>query len=142
MTYALAQLYALPLPTTSISKLARIGSGSACRSLFGGFVAWEMGELANGEDSHAIQIAPASHWPEVNALILVVSDTKKTTSSAVGMQNTVLTSHLLNERIRSCVPKRMKDITDSILESNFDVFADITMKDSNQVYFYFIPIQL
>ena len=48
---------------SELSKIARKGSGSACRSLFGGFVAWEMGTLPDGQDSKAVEIAPLEHWP-------------------------------------------------------------------------------
>ncbi len=44
------------------------GSGSACRSLFGGFVAWEMGAKADGTDSYAVEVAPREHWPDMHAL--------------------------------------------------------------------------
>ncbi|THU94151.1 Diphosphomevalonate decarboxylase [Dendrothele bispora CBS 962.96] len=131
---SLAALYALPCPPTTLSLIARQGSGSACRSLLGGFVAWEQGSQSNGLDSHAVQVAPESHWPTMHALICVVNDAKKGTSSTSGMQRTVETSPLLQHRIKHVVPQRMIDISKAILEKDFDSFARITMADSNQFH--------
>ncbi|EDR15343.1 uncharacterized protein LACBIDRAFT_228351 [Laccaria bicolor S238N-H82] len=131
---SLAQLYALPVSPSTLSIIARQGSGSACRSLYGGFVAWQEGVLPDGSDSLAVQVAPQSHWPEIHALICVVSDDKKGTSSTSGMQLTVETSTLLQHRIKAVVPQRMKDISKAILEKDFDTFARITMADSNQFH--------
>ena len=52
-------------PETDLTKVARLGSGSASRSLNGGLGRWFRGQEENGEDSHAQQIEPASHWPEL-----------------------------------------------------------------------------
>jgi diphosphomevalonate decarboxylase len=137
LAYSVAALYGLTDPVASPSELsliARLGSGSACRSLFGGFVAWEMGSSPSGSDSLAVQVAPESHWPTLHALILVVSSSKKTTSSTSGMQLTVSTSALLSHRISSVVPSRMSSITSAIHSKDFDSFAQITMQDSNQFH--------
>jgi len=131
---SLAQLYKLPVSPSKLSLIARQGSGSACRSLFGGFVAWEQGTQPDGLDSLAIQVAPQSHWPDIHALICVVSDDKKGTSSTSGMQRTVETSTLLQHRVTYVIPQRMKDISQAILDRDFDKFAGITMADSNQFH--------
>jgi hypothetical protein len=68
--YALAQLYNV---TGDVSGIARRGSGSACRSLYGGFVQWHHGSACDGSDSIATQLAPQSHWPEMRILVLVVN---------------------------------------------------------------------
>jgi len=131
---SLAALYRLPSSPSELSLIARQGSGSACRSLMGGFVAWEQGIKQDGSDSFAIQIAPREHWPDVHALICVVSDEKKGTSSTSGMQRTVETSELLQHRIKNVVPLRMIAISDAIKAKDFEVFARITMQDSNQFH--------
>ena len=57
----------------NVSDIARQGSGSACRSMYGGFVQWLMGEEETGEDSIAEQVVTEDYWPEMRILILVVS---------------------------------------------------------------------
>ena len=136
LAYTLYQLYSLSSTVTpsQLSRIARQGSGSACRSIFGGFVAWEMGSEADGSDSLAVEVAPQSHWPDMEALICVVSDLKKGTSSTSGMQRTVETSPLLQHRIQNVVPNRMKEISEAIHAKDFETFANLTMQDSNQFH--------
>jgi len=134
LVYSVATLYSLPLNASQLSAIARRGSGSACRSLLGGFVAWEAGTDPAGSDSLAIEIAPQSHWPEMHAIICVVSDHKKGTSSTSGMQRTVETSTLLQQRINQVVPLRMAEISKAIRERDFATFARITMADSNSFH--------
>ena len=118
-----------------LTTIARQGSGSACRSLYGGFVAWRKGgEREDWSDSVAEQIAPENHWPEIRAVILVVSDAKKDTSSTAGMSTSVATSALLAHRASEVVPGRMEAIERAWLERDFPTFAEITMRDSNQFH--------
>ncbi|KAK3907689.1 Diphosphomevalonate decarboxylase [Frankliniella fusca] len=129
--FALAKLYKVK---GDVSQIARQGSGSACRSLEGGFVRWHMGKSSDGSDSLATQVVPASHWPEMHVIILVVNDKKKKVSSTSGMQRSVETSDLLKHRVAYCVPKRIVDIEKAIKSKDFPTFAEITMKDSNQFH--------
>ncbi|PMD27218.1 Diphosphomevalonate decarboxylase [Hyaloscypha hepaticicola] len=131
---AIANLYELPSSPTDLSRIARQGSGSACRSLFGGYVAWQMGSKADGSDSVAVEVAPASHWPTMRALILVVSAEKKGVSSTSGMQITVGTSELFQRRAEVVVPKHMELMTKAIQEKDFETFGKVTMMESNSFH--------
>lgn len=131
---AIADLYELADAPAELSLIARQGSGSACRSLFGGYVAWRMGDKADGSDSVADLVAEASHWPEMRALILVVSAAKKGVSSTSGMQQTVATSGLFKQRIAEVVPANMELMEKSIKEKDFELFGEVTMRDSNSFH--------
>lgn len=65
-----------------LSELARLGSGSACRSVYGGFTRWEAGEL------RAEPLFTAAHWPELRVLVAVVDSGAKPIGSRAAMQQT------------------------------------------------------
>ena len=135
LVYALAQLFgAKETYPGELTAIARQGSGSACRSLYGGLVRWEKGVQPDGKDSIAIQIANEKHWPEMRTLIMVVSDAKKDTSSTSGMVNSVRTSELLRFRAESVVPGRVAALESAYLARDFEKFGELTMKDSNQFH--------
>lgn len=89
LAQAFVTAYGLDVDRTAISRLARLGSGSATRSVFGGFVEWQKG--TNDEDSIAIPIAET---PQLDLCLLAVEiDFKqKQISSGMGMQSVVATS--------------------------------------------------
>ncbi|KAK3591002.1 hypothetical protein CHS0354_020360 [Potamilus streckersoni] len=130
LAYSLAKLYNVE---GDLSAIARRGSGSACRSMYGGFVEWDMGSQEDGSDSVSRQIASENHWPELRVLLLVVSDQQKSMGSTEGMQATLKTSQLMDRRIQ-CVPESVEKIKEAILKKDFKTFAEITMKDSNQFH--------
>lgn len=130
--YTLATLYGIQ--NEELSSIARLGSGSACRSIHGGFVHWRKGEKSDGSDSIAVQIAPVSHWPEMHMLILVVCDEKKKIGSSLGMKLAVQNSSILKYRASDCVPSRVTEMTKAILDKNFPAFGELTMKESNQFH--------
>ncbi|KAK9466896.1 GHMP kinase [Lipomyces arxii] len=131
---AIADLYELPQSPGELSRIARQGSGSACRSLFGGYVAWEMGKEVDGSDSRAVQIATEKDWPDMRAAILVISAAKKETSSTTGMQTTVKTSTLFQFRADVVVPERFIEMSTAIVNKDFETFGQLTMRDSNQFH--------
>lgn len=82
----------LPRDTRAESILARRGSGSASRSIEGGFVRWNRGKRADGKDSFAEQLFDETHWPELRLLVGMVSREEKEVKSRDGMRSTVESS--------------------------------------------------
>lgn len=81
----------LHLPPQRLSVLARRGSGSAARSIYGGFVEMARGSRADGADAYAAPLAPADDWP-LRVVVAVTSAEPKETGSAAGMERSRLTS--------------------------------------------------
>lgn len=131
LAYAIGQV----LEVTDVRRLSiisRMGSGSACRSLYGGFVQWVTSDKS--EESYAKQVVDEFYWPKMRIIVLVVNDAQKDTPSTAGMQLTAETSTLFQHRISSVVPKRVQEMVKAIKDRNFHQFAEITMKDSNQFH--------
>ncbi|KAM3876992.1 diphosphomevalonate decarboxylase [Diretmus argenteus] len=131
LVYTLARVFGVE---GELSGIARQGSGSACRSMFGGFVQWIMGHQDDGKDSVAQQVEPETHWPELRVLVLVASAERKPVGSTSGMQTSVETSCLLKHRAETVVPIRMEKMIESVHKKDFATFAELTMKDSNQFH--------
>jgi diphosphomevalonate decarboxylase len=74
------------------SILARRGSGSASRSIEGGFVRWNRGTKKDGSDSFGEQLFDEAHWPQLRLLVGMVSREEKEVKSRDGMRGTVQTS--------------------------------------------------
>ena len=66
-------------------------------------------KLHKNNINYAIQtIEPASHWPELRAVIVVVSNSEKKVGSSEAMRNTIKTSELFKARVSEIVPKRVE----------------------------------
>ena len=118
---ALNQLLAWDLSDQALSVVARLGSGSACRSLWSGFVKWQRGEREDGEDSFA---QPLSHaWPGLCLGIIEVDASQKAISSREAMQRTVDTSALYQQRWCAQVSDDMQRVDRAIVEQDFDLLG-------------------
>lgn len=88
---AAAAALGLELRREKLSELARRGSGSAARSLFGGFVELHHGDQADGSDCVAEPLLDAGDWP-LAVTVGVISRAAKGTGSTDGMELTRHTS--------------------------------------------------
>ncbi len=84
---ALDALFDWQLDRKTLSMLARIGSGSASRSLYDGFALWHRGERDDGMDSYAEGLSET--WPELRIGLVEVDTSQKPIGSTAGMQQTV-----------------------------------------------------
>lgn len=120
---ALATATALQLDWSrqKLSTFARRGSGSSTRSLFGGFVEWDMG--TNSEDSMAVPIDDAA-W-DVGMLIIAVDTGQKKVASREGMEHTVATSPFYPAWVASA-KEDLAAIKEAIVQKDFQRVGQIT----------------
>ncbi|HYB78088.1 MAG TPA: diphosphomevalonate decarboxylase, partial [Thermoplasmata archaeon] len=104
----------LRLSGRELSRLARFGSGSAARSVFGGFVEWRAGVLLDGTDCYARPLYGPDHWPALVDLVLIVKEAPvKAVRSEEAMQATVATSPTYARRLAE-LPGRIRKIRRAI----------------------------
>jgi len=119
----------LNLSEPELSRLARRGSGSASRSIPGGFVEWQAG--ATDEESFAFSIAEPGHWDLVDC-VAIVSAAHKKTGSTEG-HGIASTSPLQAARVADA-PRRLEICRKAILERDFNAFASIVELDSDMMH--------
>ena len=118
------------LPKIELTKIARVGSGSACRSIFGGICEWIK---EGGNDSHAIQLYDENYW-DLGIKLIIVNQKEKDISSSLGMKITKETSELFNYRISHIVNKHLLALKKSLSNKDFNSLAEIIIKDSNNFH--------
>ncbi|VDN05287.1 unnamed protein product [Thelazia callipaeda] len=131
VAYGLGKICHLDIKDTI--RVARLGSGSACRSILSGLVHWKAGVAEDGTDCVCESVFEEDYWPTLRAIILVTSYDSKKVSSSIGMQLTVKTSELLQSRIKN-VPGHIEKLKDAFREKNFERFAEIIMLESRQLH--------
>jgi len=119
----------LELDQARLSRLARRGSGSACRSIPGGFVEWRPG--TGDADSYAVSIASPEHWDLVDCLT-ILSAAEKPTGSTEG-HALAGTSPLQAARVADA-SRRLDLCRAALLGRDFEAFAEIVELDSNLMH--------
>lgn len=91
LTLAAARAYGLKLEASALSVLARRGSGSAARSIFGGFALMHKGVRDDGSDAFAQCLHEPEYWP-LKVVVAVVDEGPKAVTSTGGMMSSAKTS--------------------------------------------------
>ena len=129
LTIAAASALHLELDQKELSRIARRGSGSAARSIHGGFVELLAGDSDQG--SYAIQIAPEDHWKIIDLVVIVDEGVKHTGSSA---GHTLASSSPLQETRVADAPRRLLSCRNAILERDFQSLSQIVERDSDMMH--------
>ncbi len=125
---ALAAAGLSPAPDAA-SRLARRGSGSAARSVYGGFVELLAGDT--DEECFAIPLAAAGHWGLVDVIALLEAGHKRTGSTAG--HSLADTSPIQPARVADA-PRRLNSCRDAIKRRDFAALAQIVEQDSNLMH--------
>jgi len=115
LTVAATKAAGLSLSEKELTILARIGSGSACRSIPDGFVEWK--ESNTSEDSYAVSLFPSTYWDLCDVLVIADSVEKKV-STTEGMER-AKTSPFFQARLKH-ISKSIRSVKDAIRKKDIE----------------------
>lgn len=122
-------LHNLDLSRQDLSRIARLGSGSACRSIFGGFSMWQKG--TTDEDSYAFAI---DEKPAMDLCLLAVELNKlpKKTSSTKGMAHAQSSPFFIPWLKRNEI--EIKQIRAAIKDNDFTKLGSLAELNANEMH--------
>lgn len=132
LALAATEAAGLTLSTSELSALARRGSGSAARSVVGGFAYMHRGRRADGADAYAEQLAPPEHWP-LSAVIAVTDTATKAVGSTAGMQRSARTSPFYEAWVASA-DDDLKTMTEAVMARDFERLAEVAEHSSFKMH--------
>jgi diphosphomevalonate decarboxylase len=124
---AISGLVECELSDEQISVMARLGSGSAARSIFGGFGAIrnEPNDFIDG--SVGYQVADEHHW-NLHDIIIVPSTKEKEVGSTTGHAK-AWTSPDFEKRVQEIGDRRLQECVDAILKKDFEKLQAVAEED-------------
>ncbi|GFP76953.1 diphosphomevalonate decarboxylase [Clostridium fungisolvens] len=122
----------LQLSEKELSMIARQGSGSACRSIYGGFVEWQKGIRTDGKDSFAKQILNEKAW-DISVLSVLLAAEQKKVSSTEGMKRTVETSPFYTGWLNT-VEKDLEEAKEAINSRDFEKLGIIVEANTMKMH--------
>jgi len=130
LAVAVTRLLGLRLGADELAELARAsGSGSAARSVVGGFVEWGM---AGAGDSAAIRVlADASHW-DLRDVIAIVDETPKDVSSREGHRRAPGSPHYAARSAE--LPRRLEVVRAAIAARDLAAMGDVIEEEAIELH--------
>lgn len=116
----------IELSPTQISIIARLGSGSALRGLYDGFVMQVAGEGEVIDASYAEPIVPFDHW-NLTDIVIAPELTEKKVGSSDGHKLAQSSPHW-EDRVRA-LPQRFKEARDAIIEKDFEKLRNVSEEE-------------
>lgn len=113
------------------STIARLGSGSASRSVYGGIVSWGKVEpIENSSDEYAspFPLPEKCRLNQVRDIILIVSSGEKTVSSSSG--HALMNAHPFREGRKVQAKSNMTKMITAIRENNYTGIAEISENEA------------
>jgi diphosphomevalonate decarboxylase len=129
LTLAVVNALEFNISQKGISILARLGSGSACRSIPDGFVEWLKGTTSN--TSYSYSIFPPGYFDVVD-IVAVVSREKKEVSSTEG-QALSITSPFMETRLDN-IEDKIKAMKKYIENKDFIKFGELVENDALEMH--------
>jgi len=114
----------LTLSEKELTVFARMGSGSACRSIPDGFVLWEQGN--SSDTSYAYSLYPNTYW-DLYDILVIVDTTMKKVSTTEGQEG-VKTSPFWHARVQG-IPEKIERMKTALREKNFSLLGEIIEED-------------
>jgi diphosphomevalonate decarboxylase len=118
-----AKALGLDLSDRELSIVARRGSGSAARSVFGGFVEMHAGRRTDGQDSFAEPILASEDWP-LEVVVAITARGEKEIGSGPGMARSEQSSPYYREWVATHAAD-LAVARDAIHRRDFDALADV-----------------
>lgn len=125
LTVAASHASGLSLTEKELSILARLGSGSACRSIPDGFTEWIQG--SDHETSYSLSLYPPDWW-NITDIVCIVNSGKKEVPTSKGME-TAATSPFYQTRLSS-VQNTIKTVKTAIEKKDFTLLGTITEREA------------
>ena len=124
---AAARALNLNLTPRELSIVARQGSGSAARSIFGGFVEMRAGTRPDGADSYAEPLMAAGEWP-LELVVAVTAREEKQVSSRAGMTRSAATSPYFPAWVAGSPPD-LRQAREAISNKDFESLTDVAERN-------------